>query len=308
MCSCLSFLTLSPPTFDINQVGLEIMLVNGYSRLKIEKVLDRWGNQCSINIPTDLFGLVFEFCKKLKFCANDSCVTEDVVFWSKTVRGKSTTVVNENLVQFDLPHGYLHTVATGGFVITQWPPKRDGVPIHESEGGQERLERCDIQVLENCSSFSFDMGNTGLNSFKLKHGIKEYDTFQFLGLLDFIEANKNKHICAMACIVLSKVYFDKKKHNDGVHLFHNVNTYCGKIFTNVPDKFVPVVCTRASNQCLVEYFNSDELTFFWLTLVSKKIISPVINRCAKVLCVFMKTKIKVCDSSQQIITTTKKRD
>jgi hypothetical protein len=211
---------------------------------KVIYMLELWSRNSDVDVPKDLSNLIFQFCK------HDIC-------WSKIVCGKNIQMINDSTVEFALDDSCLHTIATGALPIQKsndkyfvyqlqfLSPKRDGswcIGISEfpvvvnstnelvSENNNRLLDKVSIGALKNTKVTAFD-----LNDGRFKANVKETDRVQFL--VEFSDETPT----------------DPSKGHGVVHAFHNGETYLGEFFTAIPESFVPAVCTRAHNQCVLEY-------------------------------------------------------
>jgi hypothetical protein len=232
-----------------------------YLRKYVHSVIENWSRQDDIEVPLDITNLIITFAKLLLL----------EMTWRDDICGANVKVSDYSTVEFNLQHDYLHTVAVVNFSIRKedsdlfayqlklvtngsgsWcigiapsPIKLNGLepPVIKSDGRcqtfqKSLLDQVCITKLEGIQSFGSDMGNQDKNGTKLRQPLKPNDTFEFL--VDFT--------------------------NRTVRLFHNMTTDCGIIWREIPNSFVPCVCTRVNNKCVIQNLPPSSL----LALVGSK--------------------------------------
>jgi hypothetical protein len=232
-----------------------------YLRKYVYSVIENWGRQYDVEVPIDITKLIITFAKLLLL----------EMTWRDDICGTSVKLSDYSTVEFNLQHDYLHTVAIVNFAIRkedsdlfayQLKLLTDGngswcvgiAPFPIKLNGSEALTlkkdgRCSnfqkslleqvcITKLEGIQSFGSDMGNNDKNGTKLRQPLKPNDTFEFL--VDF--------------------------NTRTVRLFHNMVTDCGIVWRDIPNAFVPCVCTRVSNKCIIQNLPPNSL----LALVGNK--------------------------------------
>ncbi|ETO28057.1 hypothetical protein RFI_09077 [Reticulomyxa filosa] len=238
-------------------------------RKKVFTILEFWNKEACIYVPDDISKLVFEFCSwvfalfvsLLSKINITNKIKECDICWSRTVCGNNIQFMSESTVEFALDDTCLHTIATGALPIQKKDckyfvyqlqfisPRKDGswcIGIAEfpvtisstnaivTEENNKQLDKASISALKNTKVTAFD-----LNDGRFKANVRDNDKVQFL--VEFYDSENSTD--------------DASKGHGVVHAFHNGETYMGEFFTNIPKSFVPAVCTRASNQCVLEYLD-----------------------------------------------------